>query len=222
MRTAPPYVVARAYLLGKPNNPNRPDVVETPENQPVDLIFQAHKTEQSDRAWVQAAPAGEDRWVIEIHAYDLGPTLAAKYDSLKEKVKNSSDDEIWELIQELSDAQLWDALKETLRDIDGLASLADAPPAPNGGLQIGRYYNFTGFQVGQGDRPSPFFAESYLSNLVVAGDWVALQGKDGLNGSPGQIYPGGNLMGQAAATAGIAAGIIAAQDNVVGPYVSVI
>ena len=59
MRTAPPYVVARAYLLGKPNNPDRPDMVETPENQPVDLIFQAHKTEKSYTAWVQAAPAGE-------------------------------------------------------------------------------------------------------------------------------------------------------------------
>ena len=100
--------------------------------------------------------------------------------------------------------------------------MADATPVANGGLQIGRYHNFTGFQVGQGDRPAPFFAEPYLSNLVVAGDWVALQGKDGFEGSPGQIYPGGNLMGHAAAAAGIAVGIIAAQDNIVGPYVPVI
>ena len=222
LRTAPPYVVARAYLLGKPENPDRPDVVETPENQPVDLVFQAHKTEKSDTTWVKAAPAGEDRWVIEVHAYDLGPTLAAKYDSLKEKVRNCSDDELWLLILQLSDEELWAAIKEKLRDIDGLSQLADAPPVPDSGLQIGRYFNFTGFQVGQGDRPAPFFAEAHLANLVVAGDWVALQGKDGFENSPGQIYPGGNLMGQAAAAAGIAAGIIAAQDNVVGPYVPVI
>ncbi len=222
LKTAPPYVVARAYLLGKPENPERPDVIETPENQPVDLVFQAHKTEKSDTAWVKAAPAGEDRWVIEVHAYDLGPTLARKYGSLKERVENCSDDQLWLLILELSDQELWDAIKEELRDIDGLSQLADATPEPNGGLQIGRYYNFTGFQVGQGDRPAPFFAEPYISNLVVAGDWVALQGKDGFENSPGQVYPGGNLMGHAAAAAGIAVGIIAAQDNVVGPYVPVI
>ena len=222
LQTAPPYVVARAYLLDKPENPNRPDVIETPENQPVDLVFQAHKTEQSDTAWVKAAPVGEDRWVIEVHAYDLGPTLAAKYDGLKEKVKNCTDDELWLLILQLSDAELWGAIKEELRDIDGLSRLADAQPVPELGLQIGRYYNFTGFQVGQGDRPAPFFAEPDITNLVVAGDWVALQGKDGVADRPGQIYPGGNLMGQAAASAGIAAGIIAAKDNVVGPYVPVI
>ena len=51
MRTAPPYVVARAYLLGKPENPDTPDVIETPENQPVDLVFQTHMTEKSDTAW---------------------------------------------------------------------------------------------------------------------------------------------------------------------------
>ncbi|MCC0175619.1 FAD-dependent oxidoreductase [Waterburya agarophytonicola K14] len=222
LRTAPPYVVARAYLLGKPENPDRPDVIETPENQPVDLVFQAHKTEKSDTTWVKAAPAGEDRWVIEVHAYDLGPTLARKYDGLKEKVKNCSDEELWQLILQLSDAELWNAIKEELRDIDGLSKLADATPVEDGGLQIGRYFNFTGFQVGQGDRPAPFFAEPHITNLVVAGDWVALQGKDGFANRPGQVYPGGNLMGQSAAVAGIAVGIIAAQDNVVGPYVSVI
>lgn len=222
LRTSPPYVVARAYLHGKPENPDRPDVIETPENQPVDLIFQAHKTEKSDTAWVKAAPAGEDRWVIEVHAYDLGPTLAKKYDGLKEKVRNCTDDELWQLILQLSDQELWGAVKEELRDIDGLSRLADATPEENGGLQIGRYYNFTGFQVGQGDRPAPFFAEPYLSNLVVAGDWVALQGKDGFENRPGQVYPGGNLMGHAAAAAGIAVGIIAAKDNIVGPYVPVI
>ena len=222
LRTAPPYVVARAYLLGKPENPDRPDVIETPENQPVDLVFQAHMTEKSDTAWVKAAPAGEDRWVIEVHAYDLGPTLAKKYEGLRPKVKNCTDDELWLLIQQLSDTELWNAIKEELRDIDGLSKLADAPPVPNIGLQIGRYYNFTGFQVGQGDRPAPFFAQPHFSNLVVAGDWVALQGLDGFEQRPGQRYPGGNLMGHAAAAAGIAAGIIAAQDNVVGPYVPVI
>lgn len=223
LRTSPPYVVARAYLLGKPENPDRPDVIETPENQPVDLVFQAHKTEKSDAAWVKAAPAGEDRWVIEVHAYDLGQTLPKKDEDMKNKVAQcSSDDELWVLIQSLSDEELWAAVKEELRDIDGLSKLADAPPVADGGLQIGRYYNFTGFQVGQGDRPAPFFADPYLSNLVVAGDWVALQGKDGVGNAPGQIYPGGNLMGHAAAAAGIAAGIIAAKDNVVGPYVPVI
>ena len=222
LRTAPPYVVARAYLLGKPENPDRPDVIETPENQPVDLVFQAHKTEKSDTAWVKAAPAGEDRWVIEVHAYDLGPTLAKKYEGLRPKVKNCSDDELWQLILQLSDEELWGAIKEELRDIKGLSALADAPPVADGGLQIGRYFNFTGFQVGQGDRPAPFFAEPNFSNLVVAGDWVGLQGKDGFANRPGQVYPGGNLMGHAASAAGIAVGIIAAKDNVVGPYVPVI
>ncbi len=223
LRTSPPYIVARAYLLGEPENPHLPDVIETPENQLIDLVFQAHKTEKNEAAWVQAAPAGENRWVIEVHAYDLGPTFARKDEKLQNKVAQcSGDDELWELIQSLSDEELWAAIKEELRDIGGLSALADAPYVANGGLQIGRYYNFTGFQVGQGDRPAPFFAEPHLSNFVVAGDWVALQGKDGVGNGPGQIYPGGNLMGHAAAAAGIAAGIIAAKDNVVGPYVPVI
>ncbi|MEM8828290.1 MAG: hypothetical protein AAGE96_02910, partial [Cyanobacteria bacterium P01_G01_bin.19] len=145
-----------------------------------------------------------------------------KYSELKAKVSHCSDEELWQLILQLSDQELWDAIKEELRDIDGLSRLADAEPVKKGGLQIGRYFNFTGFQVGQGDRPAPFFAEPYISNLVVAGDWVALQGKDGFENRPGQVYPGGNLMGHAAASAGIAAGIIAAKDNVVGPYVPVI
>ena len=160
--------------------------------------------------------------MIEVHAYDLGPTLAKKYDNLKEQVKKCSDDELWQFILQLSDQELWDAIKEELRDIDGLSSLADATPADKG-LQIGRYYNFTGFQVGQGDHPAPFFAEPYLDNLVVAGDWVALQGKDGFENRPGQEYPGVNLMGHsAAAAAGIAVWVIAAKDNVIAPYVPVI
>ncbi|MEM8832873.1 MAG: oleate hydratase, partial [Cyanobacteria bacterium P01_G01_bin.19] len=123
LRVAPPYVVARAYLSGKPENPDRPDVIETPENQPVDLVFQAHKTEKSDKTWVKAAPVGEDRWVIEVHAYDLGPTLARKYSELKAKVSHCSDEELWQLILQLSDQELWDAIKEELRDIDGLSRL---------------------------------------------------------------------------------------------------
>ncbi|MEL6440003.1 MAG: FAD-dependent oxidoreductase [Cyanobacteria bacterium J06621_8] len=222
LRTAPPYVIARVYFQDQPKDPHRPDVIETPENHPVDLIFQSHKTEKSDQAWVKAAPLGENRWVIEIHAYDLGPTLAAKYGSSKNYGTNCSDDELWKLMSELSDEEVWDVIKEKLRRIKGLENLADATVYLNGGLQIKRYYNFTGFQVGQGDRPAPFFAEPHISNLVIAGDWVAIQGKDGFKNSPGQVYPGGNLMGQAAASAGIAAGIIAAKDNVVGPYVPVI
>ena len=222
MKTSPPDVVARAYLLGKPNNPDRPDVIETPQNQPVDLIFQAHKTEKSDADWVKAAPVGEDRWVVEVHGYDLGPALAKKYPEYAEQLKDCSNEELWELMQNVSDEQIWDVLKEELRDINGLENLADAPLVPDGGLQVRRYFNFTGFQVGQGDRPAAFFAEEYIPNLFFAGDWVALQGKDGFERQPGQVYPGGNLMGHSASAAGIAAGLVAAKDNVVGPYVSVI
>ena len=222
MKTSPPDVVARAYLLAKPNNPDRPDVIETPQNQPVDLIFQAHKTEKSDADWVKAAPVGEDRWVVEVHGYDLGPALAKKYPDQAKYLKNCSNEELWQFMQKISDEQIWDVLREELRDIEGLENLADAPLVPDGGLQVRRYFNFTGFQVGQGDRPAPFFAEEYIPNLFFAGDWVALQGKDGFEGAPGQVYPGGNLMGHAASAAGIAAGLIAAKDGVVGPYVSVI
>jgi carotenoid phi-ring synthase / carotenoid chi-ring synthase len=232
IKIAPPYIVARAYFLEKPNNPDLPDVVETPENQPVDLVFQPHKTEKQEAKWVQEALPGEERWILEVHAYDLGPSLFSKYgDSTatsKSRTENQltndqlTDDQLWELIQSLSDEQIWEVMKQSVSTIDGMENMAIAKMYPIGGLQLRRYYNFTGFQIGQADRPSAFFAEKQYDNLFFVGDWLAIQGKNGRDGQPGAVHPGGNLLGQVASIAGITAGLIAAQDGVVGPSVPVV
>jgi uncharacterized protein with NAD-binding domain and iron-sulfur cluster len=222
IKIAPPYVVARAYFLQKPNNPSLPDVIETPENQPVDLVFQPHKTEKKEALWVDAAQPGEERWVLELHAYDLGPSVASIFKMSADESKCLTDDKLWALIQKLSDEQLWDILKSNLLNIDGLENMASAPLYSEGGLQLRRYFNFSGFQPGQGNRPSTFFAERDVENMIFVGDWIAIQGKDGSGGNPGKVYPGGNLMGHAASVAGIAAGVIAAKNNVIGPYVTIV
>ncbi len=220
IQIAPPYIVARAYFLQKPNNPDLPDVVETPENQPVDLVFQPHKTEKQEAKWVQEALPGEDRWILEVHAYDLGPSLFSRYGDPTITSESRTDDQLWTLIQSLSDEQIWQVMKESVSTIDGLENMATAKLYPHGGLQLRRYYNFTGFQVGQADRPPAFLAENQLDNLFFVGDWLAVQGKNGQQ--PGTVHPGGNLLGHVASIAGITAGLIAAQDGVVGPPVSVV
>jgi carotenoid phi-ring synthase / carotenoid chi-ring synthase len=222
VQIAPPYIVARAYFLQKPNNPDLPDVVETPENQPVDLVFQPHKTERQEAKWVQDALPGEDRWILEVHAYDLGPSLFGKYGDPLLTSESRTDDQLWDLIQSLSDEQIWAVMKESVSTIDGMENMATAELYPSGGLQLRRYYNFTGFQIGQADRPPAFLAEQQFNNLFFVGDWLAIQGKNGKNGQRGAVHPGGNLLGQVASIAGITAGLIAAQDGVVGPAVSVV
>jgi carotenoid phi-ring synthase / carotenoid chi-ring synthase len=222
IKIAPPYIVARAYFLQKPNNPDLPDVVETPENQPVDLVFQPHKTEKQEAKWVQEALPGEERWILEVHAYDLGPSLFGKYGDLALAGEAQTDDQLWGLIQSLSDEQIWEVMKQSVSTIDGMENMATAKMYPIGGLQLRRYYNFTGFQIGQADRPPAFVAEKQFDNLFFVGDWLAIQGKNGRDGQPGAAHPGGNLLGQVASIAGITAGLIAAQDGVVGPSVSVL
>jgi carotenoid phi-ring synthase / carotenoid chi-ring synthase len=222
VKIAPPYIVARAYFLQKPNNPDLPDVVETPENQPVDLVFQPHKTEKQEAKWVKESLPGEDRWILEVHAYDLGPSLFGRYGDPKITSESRTDDQLWELIKSLSDEQIWEVMKESVSTIDGMENMATARMYPTGGLQLRRYYNFTGFQVGQADRPPAFLAEQQFNNLFFVGDWLAVQGKNGQNGQPGMVHPGGNLLGHVASIAGITAGLIAAQDGVVGPPVSVV
>jgi carotenoid phi-ring synthase / carotenoid chi-ring synthase len=222
VQIAPPYIVARAYFLQKPNNPDLPDVVETPENQPVDLVFQPHKTEKQEAKWVQEALPGEDRWILEVHAYDLGPSLFGRYGDLALAGESRTDDQLWDLIQSLSDEQIWEVMSQSVSTIDGMENMATAQMYPIGGLQLRRYYNFTGFQIGQADRPAAFLAEKQFDNLFFVGDWLAIQGKNGRNGQMGTVHPGGNLLGQVASIAGITAGLIAAQDGVVGPAVSVV
>jgi uncharacterized protein with NAD-binding domain and iron-sulfur cluster len=222
IQIAPPYIVARAYFLAKPNNPDLPDVVETPENQPVDLVFQPHKTEKREAKWVQEALPGEERWILEVHAYDLGPSLFGRYGDPTITSESRTDDQLWDLIKLLSDEQIWAVMKESVSTIDGMENMATAKLYPTGGLQLRRYYNFTGFQIGQADRPPAFLAEKQFDNLFFVGDWLAIQGKNGRNGQPGMVHPGGNLLGQVASIAGITAGLIAAQDGVVGPPISVV
>jgi carotenoid phi-ring synthase / carotenoid chi-ring synthase len=222
IQIAPPYIVARAYFLQKPNNPDLPDVIETPENQPVDLVFQPHKTEKQEAEWVQKALPGEERWILEVHAYDLGPALFGEYGDPTITSESRTDDQLWRLIESLSDEQIWAVMKQSVSTIDGLENMATAQMYPLGGLQLRRYYNFTGFQIGQADRPPAFVAEEQFNNLFFVGDWLAVQGKNGQNGQPGMVHPGGNLLGHVASIAGITAGLIAAQDGVVGPSVPVV
>jgi len=142
MRTAPPYRILRVWF-DRPSDPGRPDVIETPEHDPVALICNYHLLEEESRQW--AARTGGS--VVEFHLYDLDGELAS-----------APDDRVWDLISP--------TVFEVVPELAAARVL---------GFTIGNYDNFSSFGIGQADRrPFPGTPpEEGLSNLLLAGDWIA-------------------------------------------------
>lgn len=142
MRIAPPYRILRVWFDSRPN-PDRPDVIETPEHDPVALICNYHLLEDEPREWAERTGGA----VIEFHLYDLDHELAV-----------APDDEVWGLISP--------TVFEIVPELEQAQVL---------GYTIGNYENFTSFGTGLAEyRPFPGTPiEEGLSNLVLAGDWIA-------------------------------------------------
>ena len=142
LEIAPPYRILRAWF-DRPLSAGRPDVIETPQHDPIALIAQFHQLEDESRAWsVETGGA-----VLEFHLYALEDDLAT-----------------------IDDDAVWGRIRPTALEV--LPELADARLV---GSTVGTYENFTSFGVGQGRaRPDHVGARDRgLSNVLLAGDWVA-------------------------------------------------
>jgi len=82
MKVAPPYKVVRMWFDRQPH-PSAPDIIETPQHPPINLITQFHLLEEESADWAQRTGGS----VLEFHLY-ANPRLA-----------EMSDDDVWPYIR---------------------------------------------------------------------------------------------------------------------------
>ena len=107
LKVAPPYKVARVWF-DRPTREGRPDILETPQHQPVNLVALFHLLEEESKAW----SARTNGSVLEFHLY------------ADERWGQASDEEVWsaikpildELYPELSEANMIDMTVGTYHD----------------------------------------------------------------------------------------------------------
>ncbi len=142
LEVAPPYRILRAWF-DRPLAPGRPDVIETPQHDPVALICLFHQLEEESRDW--AAQAGGS--VVEFHLYSLDDDLATiDEDAVWPRIRPT----VLEVVPELRDARM---LGSTVGTYENFTSFAVGQgrrrPDHNGARAAG------------------------LANVSLAGDWVA-------------------------------------------------
>lgn len=142
LRIAPPYRILRAWF-DRPLLDSRPQVIETPQHDPIALLAQFHQLEAESRDWA-AATGGS---VIEFHLYALDGDLATVPD---EQVWARVRPTVLEVLPELADARL---LGRTVGNYENFTSF---------GVGQGRV------RPGPAD-----LARAGAANLFVAGDWVS-------------------------------------------------
>ncbi len=91
---APPYKVAR-YWFDREVAPNEPDIIETPQHPPINLITQFHMLEEESAEWARATGGS----ILEFHLY------------ANDDLATMSDDEVWPYIK--------DVAAELLPDLEG-------------------------------------------------------------------------------------------------------
>ncbi len=64
LRVAPPYKILRVWF-DRPTDASHPDVIETPQHQPINLVAQFHLLEDESRAWAQKNGGS----ILEFHLY---------------------------------------------------------------------------------------------------------------------------------------------------------
>ena len=139
---APPYRILRVWLDRRPD-PGRPQVIETPQHDPIALIAQFHQLEDEPRAW--AAETGGA--VLELHLYSLeGPLATVADDGLWALVRPT----LLEVLPELAPARV---VGRTVGTYDNFSSFAAG---------LGRERPAPGTLALDG-----------LANLLLAGDWIA-------------------------------------------------
>ncbi len=141
MEVAPPYRILRAWF-DHPLAPGRPDVIETPQHDPVALICLFHQLEDESREWAERSGGS----VVEFHLYSLDDDLATV-----------DDDAVWprirptvlEVVPELADARLLGSTVGTYRNFTSFAvGQGRQRPDHNGARDAG------------------------LVNVGLAGDWI--------------------------------------------------
>ncbi|KAJ3078213.1 hypothetical protein HK102_004643 [Quaeritorhiza haematococci] len=144
MPIARPYKVIRVWF-DKKLPAKYPDIIETPEHRPINLVAQFHLLEDECIKWSNETGGG----VMEFHIYDIAdPSVAAVTDA----------------------AQIWEYIKPTALEI--APELATLKPI---GFNLNSYDNFPSFPKGLANiRPyvdTP--AGAGIPNLAFAGDWVS-------------------------------------------------
>ena len=100
LAVAPPYKVMRVWF-DRQLRPDRPDLIETPQHPPINLLAQFHLLEDESRAWAEASGGS----VIEFHLY------------ANDKWRAVADEDVWpairpvalEVLPELTDARVLDS-----------------------------------------------------------------------------------------------------------------
>ena len=141
MGTAPPYRILRVWF-DRQLNADRPDVMETPQHDPVALICQFHQLEEESKAW--AADTGGA--IIEFHLYALDGPLASAPDS---EVWSHIRPTVLEVVPELTTANV---VGSTLGNYDNFSSFATG---------MGKVRPFC-----------DSFEADGIANLRLCGDWI--------------------------------------------------
>jgi len=83
LKVAPPYKVAR-YWFDRPMDAELPDIIETPQHPPINLVTQFHKLESESAEWADRTRGS----VLEFHLY------------ANDELARMSDDEVWPYIKD--------------------------------------------------------------------------------------------------------------------------
>ena len=144
MKIAPDYKVIRVWF-DKQLNSSAPNILETPDFAPVNLVAQYHLLEQEFIDWSNKTGGS----VVEFHCY----TWSAHFN------KNASDSEVWGLISP--------TVKEIYPEIFDRNFQVLA-------YHVNSFQNFASFEKGLlSARPYVnSFASNKLAGFYVAGDWV--------------------------------------------------
>jgi len=141
MKSAPPFSVLRVWL-DKQTNADRPDVIEPPQHEPINLVAQFHLLENESADWAKKTKGS----VLELHLYNT-PEYAGKS---KEEIWKDVQPTFLELLPELKDAKV---LGSTITRGDNFTSYepgqATARPMADSLMESGK-----------------------VENLAFAGDWV--------------------------------------------------
>lgn len=144
MRIAPDYKVVRVFF-DKQLNSSAPDILETPDFSPINLVAQYHLLEEEFSIWAKKTGGS----VIEFHCY----TWSKYFDS------NVTDDQVWKLISPTVNL-IYPEIFE--RNFQVLA------------YHVNSYKNFASFELGLNSN-RPFvdsLVKTNLNNIYLTGDWV--------------------------------------------------
>lgn len=144
MRIAPDYKVVRIWFDKQPKS-ERPNILETPDYTPINLIAQYHLLEEEFINWANRTGGS----VIEFHLYTW-----SKYFP-----KDTPDDKIWDLIKPTIQLIYPEIIEEDFKILF---------------THVNSFENFSSFQKGLlRHRPTTrSLADNNLNNVFLAGDWV--------------------------------------------------